>query len=231
VKGCHENPVSRRHAPTYSPGMEIDLSTLGVFIAASLALYISPGPDMVYVASRAMGQGARAGVISALGISSGILVHMFAASFGLAALLKVWPAAFLIIKWAGIAYLVYLGLRALLSRAGTVTLQPTQTRRDDWRLYRQGFFCNILNPKIAIFFLAFLPQFTDAQHGNITLQMLFYGAVLAGGGLVWILFIAYAFGRAGNWFARHPGALRWQKWITGSSMLGLALFVALDEGA
>jgi threonine/homoserine/homoserine lactone efflux protein len=211
--------------------MEIDVSTLGVFIAASVALYIAPGPDMIYVATRAMGQGQRAGVLSALGVSSGILVHMFAAAFGLAALLKVWPAAFIVIKWAGIAYLVWLGVRALMSKAETVTLEPARTARDDWRLYRQGFFCNILNPKIAIFFLAFLPQFTDAARGDISLQMLFYGAVFAGGGLVWILFIAWAFGSAGNWFARHPDALKFQKWITGSSMLGLALFVALDEGA
>ncbi|WNK01223.1 LysE family translocator [Thalassospiraceae bacterium LMO-JJ14] len=211
--------------------MEIDFSTLGIFIAASFALYIAPGPDMIYVATRAMGQGKRAGVLSALGVSSGILVHMFAAAFGLAALLKVWPAAFILIKWVGIAYLVYLGLRVLLSKAESIDLQPARTARNDWRLYRQGFFCNILNPKIAIFFLAFLPQFTDAALGDVSLQMLFYGAVFASGGLVWILFIAYAFGSAGNWFARHPGALKFQKWITGSSMLGLALFVALDEGA
>ncbi len=211
--------------------MEIDPATLGVFIAASVALYIAPGPDMIYVATRAMGQGRRAGAISALGISAGILVHMFAAAFGLAAVLKIFPAAFVIIKWAGIAYLVYLGLRTLIAKGDDMSLAPATTRRDDWRLFRQGFVCNILNPKIALFFLAFLPQFTDAAHGDITLQMLFYGAVFASGGLVWILGVAWVFGAAGNWVARHPGAMKAQKWITGSSMLGLALFVALEERA
>lgn len=209
--------------------MEIDLATLGVFIAASLALYISPGPDMIYVATRAMGQGKRAGALSALGISTGILVHMFAAAFGLAAVLKVFPAAFIIIKWAGIAYLVYLGIRSLTGHGDDEALKPATTKRDNWRLYRQGFVCNILNPKIALFFLAFLPQFTDAAHGNVTLQMLFYGGVFASGGLVWILGVAWVFGSAGNWVKRHPGAMRAQKWITGSSLLGLAAFLALDK--
>ena len=209
--------------------MVIDPATLGVFIAASLALYISPGPDMIYVATRAMGQGRRAGALSALGISTGILVHMFAASFGLAAVLKVFPAAFAIIKWAGIAYLVYLGIRALTGKGDDDALKPATTKRDNWRLYRQGFVCNILNPKIALFFLAFLPQFTDAAHGDVTLQMLFYGGVFASGGLVWILGVAWVFGSAGNWVKRHPGAMRAQKWITGSSLLGLAAFLALDR--
>ncbi len=209
--------------------MVIDPATLGVFIAASLALYISPGPDMIYVATRAMGQGRRAGALSALGISTGILVHMFAASFGLAAVLKVFPAAFAIIKWAGIAYLIYLGLRALTGKGDDDALKPTTTKRDNWRLYRQGFVCNILNPKIALFFLAFLPQFTDAAHGDVTMQMLFYGSVFASGGLVWILGVAWVFGSAGNWVKRHPGAMRAQKWITGSSLLGLAAFLALDR--
>ena len=209
--------------------MDIDPATLGVFIAASLALYISPGPDMIYVATRAMGQGRRAGALSALGISTGILVHMFAASFGLAAVLKVFPAAFAIIKWAGIVYLVYLGIRALAGHGDDDALKPATTKRDNWRLYRQGFVCNILNPKIALFFLAFLPQFTDAAHGDVTLQMLFYGGVFASGGLLWILGVAWVFGSAGNWVKRHPGAMRAQKWITGSSLLGLAAFLALDK--
>jgi threonine/homoserine/homoserine lactone efflux protein len=209
--------------------MDIDLSTLGIFIAASLALYISPGPDFIYVATRAMGQGRRAGVLSGLGISTGVVMHMFAASFGLAALLQVWPTAFILIKWAGVGYLVYLGIRTLLGKTHALDLQPISTRRNDWRLFRQGVLCNLLNPKIALFFLAFLPQFTDAARGDLTLQMLFYGAVFASGGLIFILGVAYLFGGAGNWLSAHPRALRVQKWVTGSSMLGLALFVAFDD--
>lgn len=209
--------------------MEIDYSILGVFIAASIALYISPGPDFIIVASRAVGQGSRAGILTASGVSSGVLVHMFAASFGLAALLQVWPIAFSIVKWAGVAYLVYLGVRILIAKTSSFDLTATQTHRSDRQLFIQGLFCNLLNPKIAIFFLAFLPQFTDPSRGDITLQMLFYGVVFASGGLVWIIFVATLFGAVGNWFAGKPAVLKLQKWITGSTMLGLAAFVAFDD--
>lgn len=209
--------------------MEIDLSILGVFIAASIALYISPGPDFVIVASRAVGQGRRAGILTALGVSTGVIVHMFAAAFGLAALLQVWPIAFSAVKWAGVAYLIYLGVRILATKASSFDVQATQVRRSDRQLFIQGLFCNLLNPKIAIFFLAFLPQFTDPSRGDLTLQMLFYGAVFATGGLAWILFVAVLFGAVGNWFAEKPAILKLQKWITGSTMLGLAAFVAFDD--
>ena len=209
--------------------MITDPATLGLFMAASVALYIAPGPDMIYVASRAMGQGRRAGAVSALGVSTGIIVHILGASFGLAALLKVWPAAFMLIKWGGVAYLVYLGLRALASKEDGFGAEAKSGRRTAWRLFRQGVLCNMLNPKIALFFLAFLPQFADPAKGDVTTQMLFYGAVFWTGGLVFILLIAYLFGGVGNWLAERPQLMRLQRWVTGSSMLGLALFVALDE--
>ncbi len=209
--------------------MEIDYSILGVFIVASVALYISPGPDFIIVASRAVGQGRRAGILTAFGVSTGILIHMFAAAFGLAALLQVWPIAFSVVKWAGVAYLVYLGVRMLIAKASSFDVSAPQTQRSDRQLFVQGLFCNLLNPKIAIFFLAFLPQFTDPSRGDLTLQMLFYGAVFASGGLAWIIFVAMLFGAVGNWFAEKPAVLKIQKWITGSTMLGLAAFVAFDD--
>lgn len=209
--------------------MEIDYSILGVFIAASIALYISPGPDFIIVASKAVGQGRRAGILTAFGVSTGVLIHMFAAAFGLAALLQVWPIAFSLVKWAGITYLVYLGVRILVAKTSSFDVSATQNHRSNRQLFVQGLFCNLLNPKIAIFFLAFLPQFTDPSRGDLTLQMLFYGAVFASGGLVWIIFVAILFGAVGNWFAEKPAVLKIQKWITGSTMLGLAAFVAFDD--
>ncbi len=209
--------------------MEIDPHTLGIFVAASLALYIAPGPDMVYIASRSIGQGRRAGVVSGLGISAGIVVYVLSAAFGLAALLQVWPPLFAVVKWAGVGYLVYLGVKALLSRDAAFDPTPKRDRASDFALFRQGMLCNLLNPKIGIFFLAFLPQFTDPALGDVTLQMLFYGGLFTAGGIVWIFILAYAFGAAGNWLAKRPHLLKMQRWITGSSMLGLAAFVALDD--
>jgi len=209
--------------------MEFDWSTFGVFVAATLTLYIAPGPDMIYVASRAIGQGRRAGVISAFGVSTGVVSQMLAASFGLAAVLQVWPTAFAIVKWAGVAYLGYLGIKALFGHAATFAPAPGNSRAEDWRIYRQGVITNLLNPKITVFFLAFLPQFTDPARGDLTLQMLFYGGLFSAGGLAWVICLAYLFGATGNWIATRPRLLSAQKWITGGSLLGLALFLAFDD--
>ena len=205
--------------------------TFWVFWAASLALYVSPGPDMIYVVSRALGQGRRAGVVSGLGVSSGIFIHMMAAAFGLAALLQVWPAAFEVIRWTGVAYLAYLGVRAF--RADDAAFRPAggTGRADLLRLYRQGVLCNLLNPKIALFFLAFLPQFTVPAEGSMTIQLLFWGGMFLTGGLAFVVALGWLCGGAGDWLAGKPGITRWQRRITGSSMLGLALFLALEDGA
>lgn len=211
--------------------MDIDLTTLGLFIAASVALYISPGPDMIYVASRSIGQGRRAGIVSCFGVQTGLIIHMLAASFGLAALLAQFPGAFEIIRWVGIGYLVYIGVRTLLDRNPAFSLDRARiaTGWSDRKLYLQGLFINLLNPKIAVFFLAFLPQFVDPAHGDVTLQMLFFGVVFNMGGFPFILMMAVLFGAAGNWLSAHPRMMSVQKWITGSSLLGLAAFLAFQE--
>lgn len=211
--------------------MDIDFTTLGIFIAASVALYISPGPDMIYVASRSIGQGRRAGIVSCLGVQTGLIIHMLAASFGLAALLAQFPDAFEIIRWIGIGYLVFLGARTLLDRNADFSLDRKKLSSgwSDRKLYLQGLFVNLLNPKIAIFFLAFLPQFVDPARGDVSLQMLFYGVVFNLGGFPWILLMAILFGAAGNWLSARPQMVSAQKWITGSSLLGLALFMAIQD--
>ena len=134
-----------------------------IFLAAALALNISPGPDMLYVISRSLEQGLKAGVVSALGVGAGTLIHTMVAVVGLSALLLSVPIAFNIIRYAGALYLAYLGLRMLLVKRGKE--QRIQARRsNNFRLrdvFRQGLTTNVLNPKVALFFLAFLPQFVD----------------------------------------------------------------------
>ena len=212
--------------------MEIDIATLGVFILASVALYISPGPDMIYVASRSIGQGRRAGIVSCFGVQTGLIIHMLAASFGLAALLAEFPSAFEIIRWLGIGYLVYMGVRTMTDRNSAFELDAQKSAAwSDQKLYLQGLFVNLLNPKIAIFFLALLPQFTDPAMGDLSTQMLFYGVVFNLGGFPWILFMAVLFGAAGNWLSERPKMITLQRWITGSSLIGLAVFMALQDAS
>jgi len=208
-----------------------DSTTLALFVTASLALYISPGPDMLYIASRSIAQGRTAGVASAIGVFAGLVVHMLAASLGLAAVLVVWPLAYLIVKWLGVLYLAYLGLKILLDRnAGIALPGGGDTAGPDYRrLFRQGLFVNLLNPKIALFFMAFLPQFVDAEKGSIALQMLFFGSLFNAGGLLWVLFLAFLFGAIGNRIANRPGIWGWQRWVTGSVLLALAANLAFAE--
>jgi threonine/homoserine/homoserine lactone efflux protein len=209
-----------------------DTATLALFAVASLAVYVMPGPDMLYIASRSIGDGTRTGMVAACGTTSGVLVHTLAAAFGLSAVFAYSPIAFQIVKWAGVAYLVYLGIKAWLERdadprpAARETARPRPRRR---RVYAQAAVINLLNPKIALFFLAFLPQFTDPMRGSVPIQMALLGLMFAGGGLLWTLFLAAAFGRASGWLARHPRLWAWQRRVSGTIMIALAANLAFGE--
>jgi len=207
-----------------------DSPVLLVFVLASLAIYVSPGPDMLYIASRSIARGRRAGVISALGTSTGLLAHTLGVALGLSALLVVWPLAFLAVKWLGVAYLVFLGVQALLQGGGRAPdLEPGNGEKDAWRLYRQGLTINLLNPKIALFFLAFLPQFATGEGSPVALQMFLLGALFTAGGTLWTLSLAIVFGAVGGWLARHPLVWIWQRRFTGTVLLGMAANLALSE--
>ena len=185
---------------------------------------------MIYVASRSIGQGRRAGIVSCFGVQTGLIIHILAASFGLAALLAEFPTAFEVIRWLGIGYLIYMGIRAVTDKENTFDLDAKKSAAwSDQKLYLQGLFVNLLNPKIAVFFLAFLPQFADPEMGDLSTQMLFYGVVFNLGGFPWILFMAVLFGAAGNWLSSWPQMISLQRWITGSSLIGLAIFMALQD--
>ncbi len=162
-----------------------DVSTLLLFAAASLAFLAIPGPSVFYIVTRSLAQGRRAGVTSMLGVQAGGLVHVVAAAFGVSALIASSATAFTIVKYAGAAYLVVLGVLKLLSRGDEDEVEvdargPASGRRLFW----QGAVVNILNPKTALFFLAFLPQFVDPSAGSIAPQMLVLGTLLVGLGVV-----------------------------------------------
>ncbi|MFI7126928.1 LysE family translocator [Nonomuraea sp. NPDC050153] len=153
-----------------------DISSLALFCVATLGLLVVPGPAVLYIVTRSVSQGRGAGVISVLGVHAGSLVHIAAAALGISALLAASATAFTIVKYVGVAYLVWLGVRKLMQRgAGEQVVElRVQSRR---RLFWEGFVVNVLNPKTAIFFLAFLPQFTHPELGPVGPQILVFGAL------------------------------------------------------
>ncbi|BCJ90217.1 lysine transporter LysE [Terrihabitans soli] len=146
-----------------------------LFVGASFLLSISPGPDMIYLLSRCVAQGPRAGVAASLGINLGCYVHLLAAITGLSAILMTSALAFTIVKWAGAAYLIYLGISALLDRSNVQLTSSKLRGRSTRAIFLQGFISDVLNPKVAVFFLALLPQFVDQQAGNVIGQLLILG--------------------------------------------------------
>src|SRR5471032_3402275 len=149
----------------------IEIHTYLLFIGASVLLVIAPGPDMAYMLTRTVVQGRRAGIVAALGINTGAYVHVVAAVLGLSTILATSSIAFTIVKWVGAGYLVWIGIQALRATSSPIELEDGKAKPLDVRaIFWQGFLSDVLNPKVAIFFLAFLPQFIDADSQNTTMQ-------------------------------------------------------------
>ena len=197
---------------------------LGLFVAAGLLLNVTPGPDMAYIAARSASGGFSAGVAATLGITAGCIVHTLAAAAGLSVLLATSAAAFGIVKWCGAAYLLYAGLRLLAASARTPRDAPAATLlppASSSRIFREGFVINVFNPKVALFFLAFLPQFIDAGAPSKTLAFVALGCLFNFGSLFVNVPVAWLAARAGDRVRARRSAARW---LTGA--LG-ALFVLL----
>lgn len=199
-----------------------------LFVGAAWALILAPGPDMLFVISRGMSQGRRAGLVSALGVTLGVLVHTLSAALGLAVLLQASAVAFLVVKIAGAAYLVYLGIKTLRDRIALALPgagPPYSLRAIFW----QGALSNVLNPKVALFFLAFLPQFVNREAGAAPLQMMGLGLTFALFGVTFLSVVGWFAGAIGRWLggqARWAAALRW---LTGGVLVGLGVRLALAE--
>lgn len=163
----------------------------GVFVLAGIGVNLTPGPDTFYILGRSMAQGRRAGIASALGISSGCVVHTFAAAFGLSALLAASGSAFLAVKLAGAAYLVYLGARMLFRRASAATIPTTFSSSSFRAVYQQGLLTNVLNPKVALFFLAFMPQFIATDSTSKFAAFIALGLCFIITGTIWCLCLAW----------------------------------------
>ena len=205
-------------------------AAVGVFVVAALALLLVPGPAVLYIVARSIHHGRRAGLASVLGIHVGTLVHITAATLGLSALVLSSAIAFTAVKVAGAAYLVGLGLWTLLSR----TAEPDVAlggERNLRRAFAQGIVVNVLNPKTALFFLAFLPQFVDSDAAHPAVQIAFLGVLFALLGLVTDSIWALASGTAGGVLRRSRRFARTQRYVTGTVYVGLGVTTALAGSA
>jgi len=195
-----------------------DLSTLAVFSLAAFALIAIPGPAVLYIVAQSVDHGRRAGLISTLGIEAGAMVHVAAATVGLSSLLASSATAFTIIKYCGAAYLVFLGIRRLLTRVEVEKQTVVTARR---HLFRDGVVVNALNPKTALFFLAFLPQFVDTGRGAAWLQIFILGMVFILVAFVSDTAWAITAGTVGGWLKRSTAYLAFRRWISGLVFIGL----------
>jgi threonine/homoserine/homoserine lactone efflux protein len=202
---------------------------LGLYVAASLALILTPGQDMIYVISRSLAQGRAAGVYSAVGVILGILVHTALAALGVGAILQASEAMFLALKLVGAAYLVYLGLRMLLMRRHTLAVDGAAGTLRPASLVWQGLLSNVSNPKIVLFFFAFLPQFVDPASAHPTRDLVFLGVLYAALGLPVKAGVALAAGSLSASVSRSPRVLVWVNRGCGAVLVGLGLRLAAAE--
>jgi threonine/homoserine/homoserine lactone efflux protein len=206
-----------------------EFANLVVFVAAALVLLLTPGPAVLYIVARSIDQGRRAGLVSMLGVHAGTLVHIAAAAAGVSALLAASATAFGIVKYLGAAYLIYLGVRRLVHRAPVASVDVPAPRRLR-RAFLDGVVVNVLNPKTALFFLAFLPQFVDVSRGRVGAQTLVLGVIFVLLGIVTDGSYALTAGTAAHWLRGHPTFLAREPWISGSMYIGLGVAAALSSG-
>lgn len=205
-----------------------EYNSLLAFIGAGLLLNVTPGPDVLYIVGRSIGQGRIAGLVSVLGISTGCLFHVASTAFGLSALMLALPVAYDVVRYAGAAYLVWLGLRAIVSTSSP--LQVTRVEREALgRVFRQGVLTNMLNPKVALFFLAFLPQFTDPTRGPVPLQVALLGLIFIGNGTVVCVIYAVAASWLGEWLRTRYAVATWLNRAMGGVFLALGVRLAFEN--
>ncbi|HUO80928.1 MAG TPA: LysE family translocator [Steroidobacteraceae bacterium] len=205
----------------------LDIHHFALFAAAALLLVVTPGPDTLYVVSHATARGRRGGVIAALGIGAGCLLHILAATAGLSALLLASATAFALVRYAGAAYLVWVGIGLLRAPRRAPAAVPRTAPADDRRIFLGAALTNALNPKVALFFLAFLPQFVDLNGAHRAASLLVLGALFDAGGTLWLLIIALLAARAVAASEAAARAARWLGRATGAAFVALGLRLAL----
>ena len=203
--------------------------SLGLYVAASLALIATPGQDMIYVITRSLAQGRFAGVCSAAGVCIGILVHTALAALGVGAILHASETLFVALKLAGAAYLIYLGVKLLAAREGREGIAAPRDRLSPGALVRQGILSNVTNPKIVLFFFAFLPQFVDPASAHATRDLALLGVLYALLALPVKAAVGIAAGSLSERVLRNPSMIAWMNRVSGGVLVALGLRLAMSE--
>ena len=202
---------------------------LALFVLSGLLLNLTPGQDTLYIVGRNVSQGRRADLLSVLGIVSGSVIHTLAAAFGLSAILATSAQAFVVVKLAGAVYLAYLGMRMLLERPPTGATAVEFEPESRWAVYRAGLLTNVLNPKVALFFLAFLPQFVAPTADSRLLSFLFLGGIFIFNGTLWCLVLVWGASAMSRRFRRRPSSGLLLKRATGAIFVGLGVRLAVSK--
>lgn len=207
--------------------MPLDPAKLLLFLTAATVLIVTPGPAVLYVVTRSIAQGRPAGIVSVLGVGVGNLGHAIAAALGLSAVLASSALAFSVLKYVGAAYLIWLGVRKF--RAPAADVQEASFRPERLAaVFRQGLLVGVLNPKTALFFLAFLPQFASPERGSVPAQLFVLGAIVAAMGMVTDSCYALLSGTFAAWLKRRRSFLRHERYVSGTVYCGLGLATAFS---
>jgi threonine/homoserine/homoserine lactone efflux protein len=199
-----------------------------LFAGAALVLLLIPGPAVLYIVARSVAQGRTAGLVSVLGIHAATFIHVLAAALGLSVLILSSALAFNVVKYAGAAYLVWLGFRKIFGPAEASGTNGELAHYSHARLFRDGFVVNLLNPKTALFFVAFLPQFVDVSKGGVAMQITLLGLIFAVLGFFTDGAYALLAGTAGNWLKNSRGYVRFERYGSGLLFIGLGVTAALS---
>lgn len=201
-----------------------------LFFLAALGLVLTPGPNMLYLISRSLSQGKKAGMLSLTGILAGFLVHIVLVSFGLTAVFVAIPMAYQLIKWMGVGYLVYLAWQGIKPDSSSLFEPKNLSQDSPLKLIQMGFLTNVFNPKVAIFYMSFFPQFTSPKYGSLVIQNIQLGFMqLMISGFVNFIILIFA-ARMASWFQNRPAYIRIQKRFMSAVLIGLAFKMAVDKG-
>ena len=201
-----------------------------LFLSAAVAINISPGPDLIYIISKTIAQGRKIGFASSLGVCTGALVHVFAAALGLSAILATSALAFSVVKYAGAGYLIYLGIKSLRSKGTTFdTPQKDEPVYTPWQAYKQGALIDVLNPKVAIFFMAFLPQFIRPEIRHTTLQIIGLGTIVILLAIPIEFTVVLTAAQTTKFFRKNKTLSIWLDRVLGTVLISLAARLALTE--